>query len=167
MNRFMRGYEFVSNVVAAVLLLILTGLTFVDVVGRNLFNHPLAGATELTEYALVGLVFLIFPLISYHNKHIVIDIFDPIVGPKGRRFQQFLAGILGAVVFAVLAYRLWGQGARLIVYGDVTPYLRIPIAPAYYFMSILSGVATIAFAVSAFRVGKEDETPSDNQSGYE
>lgn len=164
---FARTYEHVSYGVAAVLLLFLAGLTFVDVVGRNLLDSPLAGATELTEYALVGVTFLIYPLISYHQQHIVVDLFDPLVGPKGRRVQQFLAGVIGAAVFGFLAWRLWGQGGRLVVYGDVTPYLRIPIFPAYYFMSVFSGFTAIAFLLTAFGFGNSTNESADVQRGYE
>ncbi|GAA0709425.1 TRAP transporter small permease [Vreelandella titanicae] len=160
---FMKVYEFISYALAAVLLLILTFLTLIDVVGRNIFNSPLAGATELTEYGLVGLTFLIYPVIALRQQHIVIDIFDSFVGRVGRIMQQLLAGIVGAVVFSLLSSRLWSQGDRLVEYGDVTPYLRLPVAPAYYFMAILAGFTAIAFIFAAFGIGKKMQDKSHPQ----
>lgn len=154
---FIRVYEAISYTVAAVLLLLMTFLTLADVLGRNLLESPIAGATELTEYALVGLTFLIYPLVALRQKHIVVDLFDHFLGKKALLMEQFVAGLVGAVVFGFLAWRFWLQGDRLIEYGDVSPYLRIPVAPAYYFMSILSGVTTVMFVLAAFGVGKAKE----------
>lgn len=43
-----RGVERAATLLACVMLLALTVLTLVDVVGRNLLNKPLGGATEVT-----------------------------------------------------------------------------------------------------------------------
>lgn len=154
----LRIYENISYAAAGLFLLILTFLTLIDVVGRNVFNSPLAGATELTEYALVGLTFLVYPVITLRRQHIVVDLFDSFVGRVAHVIQQLLAGGLGALVFGVLSWRLWKQAERVIEYGDVTPYLRLPVAPAYYFMAVLSGLTVIAFVVVAFGLVKQELT---------
>ncbi len=164
--------ENVTTVVAGVLLFLTCLLTFGDVVGRNILNRPLPGATELTELALVGMTFLIYPQIAFRQQHITIDLFDFLMGTTARRLQQCLSGIIGMLVFAGIGQRLWVLAGRSVQYGDVTAYLRIPIAPAYYFMSALSCLTAAAFAiiaVSAFLVSAEElhRTGEKTPSGLE
>lgn len=152
--RFLKTF---SEVVTALLLLILALMTLIDVVGRNWLNAPLPGSTEITEYVLVGVTFLLYPYVAYQQKHITVDVFDAFTGPRVRRAQQMLAGFLGAAVFAVLTHRMWSHADRLLGYGDVTIYLEMPVAYTYYFMSIMSGVTTASFIGSMFTPIEEIE----------
>lgn len=139
--------DILISIAACLLLLVLGLLTFVDVIGRNVLNRPIAGATELTEFALMAVTFLFYPLAAYHQKNIVVDMLDDFMPVFVKRVQQFVAHALGALLFGLLTWRLYVQGSRLAIYGDVTPYLRLPVAPAYYFMSLLAAITTVAFLV--------------------
>ena len=55
-----------AGLVPGILLLATALLTLADVVGRNLLNAPVPGATELTELALVAITFLLLSII--HNS---------------------------------------------------------------------------------------------------
>lgn len=147
-----------ANVVACILLLLTCLLTFADVVGRNGLGSPVPGATELTELALVGMTFLLYPQIAFRQQHIVIDLLDTFTGTFVRRLQQAVSGLLGAAIFVALAWRLWILGGRAMDYGDQTAYLAIPIYPAHYFMSVMCGLTAVAFAaivVTAFTVSAD------------
>ena len=61
-----------------------------------------------------------------------------------------LGSLLGAAVFAILAWQLWVLGARLASYGDVTSFLRIPLGPVIQFMSVMSGVTVAGFGFAAW-----------------
>jgi hypothetical protein len=49
---------------ASALLFFMMALTFVDVVGRYLFNTPVYGGFEMTEVALATLIFAGLPLVT-------------------------------------------------------------------------------------------------------
>ncbi|MGE0313442.1 MAG: TRAP transporter small permease [Lautropia sp.] len=138
-----------ATAIAGILLLATAMLTFGDVLGRNVFGRPLPGATELTELALVGMTFLIYPRLALRQQHLVIDLFDRYMGVAARRLQQCASGVCGAVLFGAIGWRLWILGGRASGYGDVTAYLQIPLAPAYWFMSVLAVITALAFAVLA------------------
>src|SRR3546814_2116480 len=55
---------------AATILFCLMVCTFVDVVGRYVFNSPLPGALELTEIMMASLIFTILPVVSARSDHI-------------------------------------------------------------------------------------------------
>ena len=62
---------------SAVLFLLMT-MTFFDVILRSTFNAPLEAATELTRMFIAIIVFLILPIISGNEEHIVVDLADPL-----------------------------------------------------------------------------------------
>jgi TRAP-type transport system small permease protein len=143
-----RYFETSTNIVASVLLFFACMLTLIDVVGRNLLGSPLPGATELTEIAMVGITFLIFPRLAYRQQHISVDLLDFLMGPLMRRIQQIIAGVLGAAIFFAIGWRLWFLAARSAAYGDVTAFLRIPLSPIITAMSVMSMATSLAFAVT-------------------
>lgn len=134
---------------AASLLLGLLFLTAIDVGARYLFNRPITGANELTEYGLAILVFISIPLITYARRHIVVDILDSVTPPWLMRIQEIVSGILGSVVFVGLAWRLNVLAGRAQGYGEASPQLSIPLAPVLYTLMGLAVVAALAFLVTA------------------
>jgi len=144
-----RLLENTASYLTAALLLLAALLTFFDVIGRNVFNSPVPGSTELTELAMVGMTFLLYPQVALRQKHITVDIFDAYTGVIVRRVQQLFAGALGAALYAALGWRLWKLAVRTAGYGDVTPVLKLPLAYAYHFMSVMCWLAAAAFLATA------------------
>lgn len=141
----MKLVQRVVSFLAAVLMFALMMLTLADVVGRNLFNHPLRGATELTEIALVMLSFLLFPVVAYAGKHIVADVADVFESRVLDLIQHLLTAVLGSGFFGVVAWRLWTMAERAAGYGDTSVSLRIPMAPVFYVISVLAAITAVAF----------------------
>lgn len=138
-----------ANIAVSLLLFLLTSITFVDVFGRNVLSRPLLGSTEITEYTMVGITFLSYPVLAVLNRNIVVDLFDTLFSARVRKLLHYLGCLLGFILFAILAWRFWIQAGRVVSYGDVTPQLRLPVAPAYYFMSVMSGLTGLAFLIGA------------------
>src|SRR3546814_7503451 len=85
--------------------------TFVDVVGRYVFNSPLPGALELTEIMMASLIFTILPVVSARSDHITVDL---LVLPRSsmlRRIQNLAINVTSAIMLAVLAWQLWLHAA--------------------------------------------------------
>ena len=149
-----------TALVAGVLLIFMVGITVIDVVGRSAFGVPLSGVAELTELAMVGVTFLLYPQIAYRNLHISVDLLDPFFSRNVRRIQNICASVFGALIFGTLSWRLWLVGERIAEYGDVTAVLRVPLSPAYFCMSVLSGFTTIAFIAMLAPKKKLKERPT-------
>ena len=130
-----------------IVLLLTALLTLADVVGRNLLNAPVPGATELTELALVAITFLLYPRVAWRDTHIAVDLLDGFMGRIAQRLQLLLVAAIGTVAFGALAWRIWLLGERVTGYGDVTPYLRVPLGPIYYAMAILCALTALAHVV--------------------
>lgn len=139
-----RRIEKAAANLSAILLFVLMIITFVDVVGRNLLNHPLNGASELTEILLALVIFLMLPYVAHRKLHIAIDLIENVVKPRILVLLDGLAAILGAVMFGLIAWRCWVLADKAIGYGDRTAALGIPVGPVMYGLAILSGVVAIA-----------------------
>ena len=119
-------------------------ITCVDVFGRYLFNSPLSSSTELTEIGLGIVIFSVFPVVSWRNEHVVVDILDSFFSPKVHMIRTILINVLIAVALVFLAQRIWVLGHRSLEYGDITEYLAIPLGWSMIFMAIMSWITALA-----------------------
>jgi TRAP-type C4-dicarboxylate transport system permease small subunit len=134
------GHALLGSLMAADLLAIML-LTVVDVVGRYFFNRPMLGASELIEFMLAILVFGTLPLATSAREHIVIDLVELAMPPRGKRIQQLLVDLASGALLAFIGWRLWVRAGELAGHGDVTQSLRLPLAPLGYAMSALAWLA--------------------------
>ncbi len=137
------------GVLAALLLLAMTGLTTLDVVGRYLFNSPVSGAFELTELMLAALIFAGLPLATERDEHVDVDLLDSFLPPNVLRANVFFATLVSAGVLAVLGVQLWSRAAQLAAEGTVTNSLALPLAPVGYLMAIATGVSALLLLAKA------------------
>lgn len=158
--------ESIVSGVAATLLFLLMFVTLVDVLGRYLFNSPLLGATELTEVFLVSITFLLYPVVALHEKHIVVDLIDHWSNPVLRAFQAVVTALIGALLFGIVAWRLWILGWRSVEYRDITPGLGLHIGWVFLFVAILSGVTALVYLYMLSRVGRA-RSAAVAQTGFE
>lgn len=128
---------------AAVLLLALMGITVVDVAGRYLFNHPVFGATELTELILAAVIFSGLPAVCLDDVHVTVRLMTTRLGPRARRVELTIARLITAAALGMIAWRLAIQGMRTASYGEVTTYLRLPVAPIAYTAAALCALAAL------------------------
>lgn len=122
---------------SSVILFVLMILTFVDVVGRYIFNHSLRGAFEGTELMLMLLIFAGLPLVSHADEHVTMDFIDLMLGRRGRAAVVRMAHLVCAATMLLLAWLIWLKAGKIAAYGDTTDVLGIAIAPFVYFMAAM------------------------------
>src|SRR3546814_16251706 len=113
--------------------------TFVDVVGRYVFNSPLPGALELTEIMMASLIFTILPVVSARSDHITVDL---LVMPRSsmlRRIQNLAINVTSAIMLAVLAWKIWLHAADMYSYNALSPFLHIPMGPVAAHIAAMAG----------------------------
>ena len=149
------GVRRATAAITGTLLLVLTGVTLVDVLGRYFLSSPLPGATELTEMLVMAIVFTGLPAICLDDGHITVDLFTARLRGRADGVQTLLSRLVVAAMLAVVAWQLWAHGARIGGYGSTTTYLRIPLQPVAQVASVLSGLsATIVLALAVLRMPK-------------
>jgi TRAP-type C4-dicarboxylate transport system permease small subunit len=133
---------------SGILLFVLMLVTFVDVLGRNLLNRPLNGASELTEILLALVIFLMLPHVTLRGQHIVIDIIANAVSSTVLAVLDALAALLSATMFFLIAWQSWRLADKAMGYGDSTATLGIPLGPVLYGLAVLSGIVGLAALLS-------------------
>src|SRR5262252_8475786 len=81
-HKWERRADAVLGIAASALLFGMMVLTFFDVVGRYLLNRPIRGAFEVTELALLVLIFAGLPLVSHADEHVTMDFIDKLLGER-------------------------------------------------------------------------------------
>lgn len=142
-------FRAVTEGVSALVLFLLMVMTCIDVTGRDLFNSPLNGATELTQLMLGVIVFGVLPVVCYREDHITVDLFDSWFPKRLWHPRQALLNLLMAIMMAFVAWRVWIIGALQLDYGDATEFLRIPLGPISYFIAVMSGIASLGLFAAA------------------
>ena len=124
-------------------LFLMMGITFVDVLGRYVFNAPIFGAAEMIQFLLAVTVFSGLVLASLQDSHIAVTIFLPKIRkriPFGHDLAvaMFSAGglLLIAIEFARISF-------HALMINRTTIVLEWPIA----LVSVPSTFFCIAAAV--------------------
>ena len=123
--------------IAAITLFALMMITCIDVVGRYVFNSPLTGSTELTEIAVGIVVFSVFPILSWRNEHVVVDILDGLFSARMHLIRSLLINLIVAISLYFLAGRIYVLGMRSLSYQEVTEYLHIPTGWMMIFFAVM------------------------------
>jgi TRAP-type C4-dicarboxylate transport system permease small subunit len=147
-------FDAVLGIAASALLLCLMVLTFADVVARYLLNRPIRGAFEITELALLVLIFAGLPLVSHADEHVTMDFIDRIL-PAGvvGAWIRFMHGVCAALMF-FLTWQIWIKAGRISGYGDTTDTLRILVGPFVYFMVAMIALTGLIHLYKVFVPGE-------------
>ena len=148
-HKWERQADAVLGVAASILLFGMMALTFFDVVARYLLNHPIRGGFEITELALLVLIFAGLPLVSHADEHVTMDFIDRILPPRARHaWIRVMHAVCAAIMF-FLSWQVWIKATRIASYGDTTDVLRIAIGPFVYFMALM---VALTGAVHVFKL---------------
>ena len=129
--------------ISGTVLFLMMMITAVDVVGRYVFNKPLAGGFEVTEMMLAALIYCGLPLVSQRREHIVIDTFDPLMSARVKRGLDMLAEIVCSV--DARRHRLADLPPRRPRRRVRRHHQRadVPLAPVAYLMGAMIVVAAL------------------------
>jgi TRAP-type C4-dicarboxylate transport system permease small subunit len=118
-------------------------VTVADVLLRAALSRPLRGTLEIVELLLACTFFLALPASFLRDEHIVVDIVDG-VAPRSVPVLRRIAGVLGVVLMAVMAWQGWIAARDTLVFNDVTSDLAI--ARIWYWVPVLAGMIGAALA---------------------
>ncbi len=126
---------------AAIFLLFLMIITFVDVMGRYLFNAPVTFSVELTELAMGLVIILGLAHTTFNRGHISVDLLAPVL-PRGvLALLARLSAVAGAFFIGLIAWKFWGKVASTKSDGLATQILFVPVYP---FVAIMAAGATFS-----------------------
>jgi TRAP-type C4-dicarboxylate transport system permease small subunit len=152
-HKWERRADAVLGIAASALLLLMMLLTFADVVARYLLNAPIRGAFEITELALLVLIFAGLPLVSHADEHVTMDFIDRILPSGALRVLVRLVHAACAALMFFLTWQVWIKASKISGYGDTTDVLRITVGPFVYFMALMIALTGLVHLYKVFAPG--------------
>jgi TRAP-type C4-dicarboxylate transport system permease small subunit len=124
---------------ASIALIIMMGVTLLDVFLRYAFNSPVRGAYELVEAMMVVFVFHGMSTAFLQRRNIVIDLIDSLAHRTVVAALIRVSDFLAAATIALFAYAMITPALQSFNYGEVKMELQVPIW--YYWAVAMVGMA--------------------------
>ena len=126
-------------------LAIMVMLTVVDVFLRYVFNRPILGSYELTEFMMAVLVFSTIGYTMAVKGHVVVDLVFTKLPQRTRDILECITSLIAFILFAIVAWRNAVQAITAWGRNDITAELFIPISPFILFVAI--GIAVLSLVL--------------------
>ncbi|MCO5073000.1 MAG: TRAP transporter small permease [Rhizobiaceae bacterium] len=120
--------------------------TLVDVVGRY-FNHPLYGAFEMIQMAMIFLIFTALPAVTLKREHVTVDLVQGVLPARIKHIALSLVGLIGAVVCGFYALQVWARAEYLQQIGETTQNLVLPVYPFVMVIAVMWVATALCFVV--------------------
>lgn len=153
-GRLALGLNFVGTLLIVVMAIAVNS----DILGRDLFNHPIAGVTEFIGLSIVAVVFLQMANTAREGRHINNDLILSAVAKRNPALaRQFYAlfEVLAAVLFGLIVWFVWPifvSNYNGGYYKGTTGYVEIPLWPFMGIVVIGAAAAVIQHVLLAWRV---------------
>jgi len=128
---------------AGIVLLGLLGLVLFDVVMRYALRLPFLGAYEMTELAMVLIVFLALPYCAATGGHVAVDVLSPVLDRPGLRWLNALIHLAGAALMLIIAWQATRYAMGSVARGEATNMLGI----AKYPFELVTAACAAIFAL--------------------
>ncbi len=118
-NRFIAG-------VGALFLIPLMIITAGDVVSRDVFNHPISGTVELSQYMLAVFILLGLAYAQQIKAHVAVSLITSRLPRYAQLILSIIATLLSLSISGILVWQGWVIG---IGEKTVSDMLRVPQYP--------------------------------------
>ena len=135
----------ISGYLGVGLLILMMLLTVLDVLLRLVFNLPILGSVEITEFMMVSLAFFSIGWATLAKAHVVVDLLARRLGIRRQARLNIILHLFYLVLYVFIAWQSalealsnWRMDERSIV-------LEIPVFPFYFVVAI--GCAVVSLVV--------------------
>lgn len=131
-DRFNRTVSQAAELMGLGALLLMVGLTCVDVLGTKLFRLPVPGSLDIMMLAQVVAISFAAAMALIQGRHIEVEFVTMLLPRRGRALLACVVKLLSLVLFVSAAWHLFVYGQHMQAGGEVTPTVRISMAPFAY-----------------------------------
>jgi TRAP-type C4-dicarboxylate transport system permease small subunit len=148
----------ILNRAASAILFFMMLLTIADVFMRKVFNRPIMGSVEVTEFMMVGLVFFSLAQTEVLNRHVKVDLLMSRLGERTQGLVDMITQFVCFLLFGAITWSTLVYSAKMRASGEVSQDLWIPIYPFVYIVvvgcALLSLILFIKFLIALIRMVK-------------
>ena len=154
MKLIMRINTKINMIVAGVGIFFSIGLVLLmvsDIIMRYFFNKPYAFTFELTQLALVLIVFSFIPFTTSQLRHVSIEVLVERFSRNIKFYVNIGGELFGAILFFFIFKQSLSEGLQAHMFGSITGELEIPLYPFYFYVAfgaLLSCFSMIVHTIS-------------------
>lgn len=142
----MKILDKLEEIIASICLIVMTILTFSNVVARYVFSASFSFSEEITTYLFVLLSLLGTAIAAKRGAHLGLSIITDAVGPKVRKILNCIGFFIATVFCAAIFWYGIGMVQNQQMLGQVTAGMQWPEWIFGSFVPIGAFFATIRFA---------------------
>ena len=120
-------------------------LTIADVAGRYIFNKPILGAYELTEFMVLVLIFSFLGYTQAHKSHVAVDLFIMFFPQKFKIAIEIFNHLACLAVMILITWMGFEKAIEMMETGESSPNLALPSYPFVFFLVLGCAVLCIEF----------------------
>ena len=126
----------VLSYVGMVVLIIMMMLTVADVLMRYIWNSPILGVFELTEYMMVPIVFFGWAWCAKKGGNVQVDLLVKRLNPTAQRALHVVTYLFSALIIFVIAWQNLLETKEVWAVRRVSDMLAVPAYPFYLVLTI-------------------------------
>ncbi|MCF8092874.1 MAG: TRAP transporter small permease [Desulfotignum sp.] len=126
-------------------------LTVVDVVGRYVFNSPILGAFEITEFMVLVMVFSFLGYAQAQKAHVTVDIVYDKFPANARRIIAIANYIISFIVMLIVCWMGFEKAVETWQTGEKPLNLAVLNYPFVFFLSFGAMVMCIEYIRDVIR----------------
>ena len=139
------------NRFAQVVIVLMVMLTVTDVCLRYIFNSPILGSYEVTEFMMAVLVFASVGFTMSVKDHVSVDLVVTKLPDRVRALLEAITCLLAFGLFALAAWRNVLHAGTTWERNDVSAELFIPLSPFVLFVALGLAVLSLVLLVQFFQ----------------
>jgi TRAP-type C4-dicarboxylate transport system permease small subunit len=128
-NRFVRPAVTILHGAGVAVLAAMMVLTASDVTLRYVFNRPIVGSFDLTEYMMAIVVSFSLAYCAFFKGHVSVDLVISRLPQRAQAVIDGITGLLGIFIFTMITWQSWVYMKLLFASGLESSVLLIPRYP--------------------------------------
>jgi len=141
------------RLLACLSLLIMMVLTFIDVIGRYIFNEPVFGAAEMIQFLLAGSVFAGLVLVSQKDGHVAVELISPLIERRIPRIHRVIVSLTTALGLGLICFEMM----RLALHAFELS--RVSIVLEWHYGWVLVPAVIFTFVATVVQVFASKDSP--------
>ena len=137
-------------------------LTTADVAGRYLFNAPITGVFELTEFMVLILIFSFLAYTQSNKGHVSVDLLVSLFPKKIQIYIALFNHSLCLALMGLITYMGFERALELLEFQEASPNLSVPIYPFVFFLVLGCVVMCIEYVRDLLRIFGEKKENADS-----
>ncbi|GAA0679848.1 hypothetical protein GCM10009104_00030 [Marinobacterium maritimum] len=140
--------EYLCAKISILALIVMSGITFMDVFGRVVFNHPIGFSYEVVGICLGVCFYSGLYHVHKKRKHVRIDLLEKLFRGKAGEVIAWFGYLVELVFFSTLVYMVYKQMEESRQFGDIFMFLGLDKWLVIAAMAVFAIIALVSLVVA-------------------